>query len=135
MKFYTATTDGGSRGNPGPSGYAAIIRHGEQTVEKLSGFIDLATNNVAEYHGVIAALKYAVEQEAIGLVVYSDSELVVKQMTGEYKTNDILIGYKNEADRLAEKIPLVFFEHIRREQNKEADAFYNETIDKATGKS
>src|SRR5690242_13194375 len=78
--------DGGARGNPGPAGYGALVRDGAgNTVAELSEFIGIATNNVAEYRGLLAGLEYAQSHHARAVKVYSDSELVVKQVKGIYK--------------------------------------------------
>jgi len=131
--YLTANIDGGSRPNPGPAGYGVVIRHGETVVARLAEFIGSATNNVAEYKALIAALKYAVNAGAYGLFVYSDSELLVRQMRGEYRVNSPELLDLWAQAKVLEKDIKVFFaiEHIYREQNTEADALYNACLDKA----
>jgi len=137
MRLLTANIDGGSRPNPGPAGYAAIIRHGQTLEKKLSQYIGKTTNNVAEYSGLIAALKYAVETKADGLFVYSDSELLVKQMTGVYSVKKPeLLDLWADAQAYASQLTHFGIEHVYREQNSEADDLYNQCLDlaKLTGK-
>src|SRR5271167_70563 len=101
--WFTAHCDGGSRGNPGPSGYGAVIEdpHG-QTVARLSQFLGTQTNNYAEYSGLLAVLKWANENGAKFLKVVSDSELMVNQMKGRYKVaSPVLRPLWEEAKRLA----------------------------------
>jgi ribonuclease HI len=131
--YLTANIDGGSRPNPGPAGYGVVIRHGEKVVARLAEFIGSATNNVAEYRALIAALKYAVNAGAYGLFVYSDSEVIVRQVRGEYKVNSAeLMNLWAEAKALEDEIKVFFaIEHVYRENNTEADALYNECLDRA----
>lgn len=84
--WFTAYCDGGSRGNPGPSGYGAVVQDAEgRTVAQLSKFLGIQTNNYAEYQGLLAVLDWALQNGASQLRVISDSELMVKQMKGQYK--------------------------------------------------
>ena len=127
-----ANIDGGSRGNPGPAGYGVRISRHDGTVVDLKESLGIATNNVAEYSGLLAALRWAVEQGLKTLHIRSDSLLLVKQMTGEYRVkNSGLLPLYEEARALARKVGRVKFEHIRRELNKEADRLANEAMDEA----
>ena len=132
----TAYCDGGSRGNPGPSGYGVFIQ-GEagETVGELSEFLGVKTNNVAEYSGLLAALGFAIEHGHTHLRVVSDSELMVKQMKGQYRVNspDLKPLYE-EAKRRAGQLKKFEMQHVLRGKNKEADRLANEAMDKGTGR-
>jgi probable phosphoglycerate mutase len=124
--------DGGSRGNPGPAGYGVRFTGPDgSVVAELSEAIGVATNNVAEYRGLLAALRYAVDQGITNLTVRSDSLLLVCQMRGEYKVkNPGLQALHGEARRLVWELGRVRFEHVRREFNADADRLANEAMDK-----
>jgi ribonuclease HI len=123
--------DGGSRGNPGPAGYGVRFTGPDgSVVAELSEAIGVATNNVAEYRGLLAALRYAKEQGYTSLTVRSDSLLLVCQMRGEYKVKNAgLQALHGEARRLVWELGRVRFEHVRREFNAEADRLANEAMD------
>jgi ribonuclease HI len=129
---FTIHTDGASRGNPGAAAYAYVIsRDGVEPVEE-AGCLGEMTNNQAEYTALVRALEHALELGPDGGVdVFSDSELMVKQMRGEYRVkNEELRGLYEQAKELAGRIPgRVTFRHVRREQNKRADALCNEALD------
>ena len=128
----TANVDGGSRGNPGPAGYGVRIERDDGTLVELKESITLATNNVAEYNGLLAALRWAAEHGVRTLHVRADSELLVKQMKGEYRVkNPGLQPLYEDARALVRQIGRVTFEHVRREFNKEADRLANEAMDAA----
>jgi ribonuclease HI len=128
----TANIDGGSRGNPGPAGYGARIEGADGSVIELKEALPLATNNVAEYNGLLAALRWAAANGISTLHIRSDSELLVKQMKGQYRVkNPGLQPLYEEAGALARRIGRVTFEHVRREFNKEADRLANEAMDEA----
>jgi len=128
----TANIDGGSRGNPGPAGYGARIEREDGSVVELKEALPLATNNVAEYSGLLAALRWAVANNIATLHIRSDSELLVKQMKGQYRVkNPGLQPLYEEAVALARQIGRVTFEHVRREFNKDADRLANEAMDEA----
>ncbi len=131
MSSFTANVDGGARGNPGPAGWGAIIHTSDGALAaELRGGIPHATNNVAEYHGLLAALRWCAEQGAQTVHIKSDSLLLVQQMRGIYKVkHDGLKPLYGEARLLAFKIGRVTFEHVRRELNKEADRLANEAMD------
>jgi probable phosphoglycerate mutase len=128
----TANIDGGSRGNPGPAGYGVRIETSDGMVTELKQSLATCTNNVAEYNGLLAALRWAAEHGITSLHLRSDSELLVKQMKGEYRVkNPGLLPLYEEARTLARQIGRVRFEHVRRELNKEADRLANEAMDEA----
>jgi len=129
---FTAHCDGGSRGNPGPAGYGAVIEDSKgQVVAELSGFLGVKTNNFAEYSGLLAVLKWANENGARRLRVVSDSELMVKQMQGKYKVaSPILRPLFDEAKMLARRIESFEMRHTLRGGNKQADRLANEAMDK-----
>jgi ribonuclease HI len=126
-------TDGGARGNPGPAAYGFVLEEPGGAVLFAEGkAIGVATNNVAEYSGLVAGLEKAVELEATEVEVVSDSELMVKQMRGEYKVkNEALRALSLEAARLARRLDAVEYRHVRREQNELADRLVNEALDAA----
>jgi probable phosphoglycerate mutase len=128
-----AHIDGGARGNPGPAGYGVRIELDEGTVVELKEAVGITTNNVAEYRGLIAALAWAAAHGISRLHVRSDSLLLVKQMLGEYRVkHEGLKPLADEARRLVHRIGDVRFEHVRREQNTDADRLANEAMDEAT---
>jgi ribonuclease HI len=126
-------TDGGSRGNPGPAAYAFVLEAEDGTVLDSHGeAIGVATNNVAEYSALVAGLERAVEAGIDELEIVSDSELVVKQMRGEYKVkNAALQDLFLDASRLARRIHKVTYTAVRREHNELADRLVNEALDAA----
>ncbi len=129
----TAYIDGGARGNPGPAGYGVRIEDASGTlVDELFGGLGIATNNIAEYNGLLAALRYAAEHGHRAVRIKADSELLVKQMRGEYRVkNEGLKPLFLQAIRLIREIGDVTFEHVRREFNKEADRLSNLGMDEA----
>jgi ribonuclease HI len=131
-----ANIDGGSRGNPGPAGYGVRIEQQDGTIVELKASMAIATNNVAEYSGLLAALRWAVANGIATLHIRSDSELLVKQMNGQYRVkNPGLLPLYEEARALVKQIGRVKFEHVRREFNKEADRLANEAMDEAAAES
>jgi probable phosphoglycerate mutase len=128
-----AYIDGGARGNPGPAGYGVRIEdEAGMLVEEFSEAIGTATNNVAEYQGLLAALRYALNHGLGQLLIRSDSELLVKQMRGEYRVKHPgLKPLHAEALRLAGRLDRVEFEHVRRAMNAEADRLANLAMDDA----
>jgi probable phosphoglycerate mutase len=129
----TAYIDGGSRGNPGPAGYGVhIVEDDGSVVEELHESVGTATNNVAEYRGLLAALAWAIDRGLTTLHVRSDSELLVKQLRGEYRVkNPNLQPLYADACALVRRIGRVTFEHVRREFNKDADRLANLAMDQA----
>jgi len=126
-------TDGGSRGNPGPAAYGFVLEAEDGTVLDARGeAIGIATNNVAEYSALVAGLERAVEVGVGELEVVSDSELLVKQMRGEYRVkNKALQDLFIDASRVARKIDRVTYTAVRREHNELADSLVNEALDAA----
>ena len=124
-------TDGGARGNPGPAAAAYVLTAEDGTVLVERGeTIGVATNNVAEYRALLAGLRKAAELGVEDLEVASDSELLVKQMTGEYRVkNKDLIELSLEARGLARRIPRVRYTAVRRARNERADRLVNEALD------
>jgi probable phosphoglycerate mutase len=124
-------TDGGARGNPGPAAYGFVLEADDGTILAAEGeAIGVATNNVAEYRGLIAGLARAAELAVPEVEVRSDSELLVKQMRGEYRVkNEALRTLSLEAARLARQIGRVQYVHVRREKNELADRLVNEALD------
>lgn len=127
----TAYFDGGSRGNPGPAGYGAYIVDDDGSVlAELSGALGTATNNVAEYHGLIAALQWAVDHDVTALSVKGDSQLLIEQMRGNYRVkNEGLKPLFVRARMLVMQIGHVSFAHVPREKNAEADRLSNVGMD------
>ncbi|HET7568946.1 MAG TPA: ribonuclease HI family protein [Gaiellaceae bacterium] len=126
-------TDGGARGNPGPAAYGYVLEAEDGTVLAAHGeAIGIATNNVAEYSALIAGLEKALELRVPALEVVSDSELMVKQMTGVYRVkNEALRELSLRAARLARQVGEVRYTAVRREHNELADRLVNEALDAA----
>ncbi len=128
-----AYIDGGARGNPGPAGYGVRIEAPDGTlVDELHGGVGVATNNVAEYNGLLAALQWALDHRETKVQIRADSELLVKQMRGEYRVKNAgLQPLHARARLLVNQLDQVKFEHVRREFNKEADRLSNLGMDVA----
>ena len=128
--------DGGSRGNPGPSGYGAVIEDPQGRVAaRLSKFLGVQTNNYAEYQGLLAVLGWALKNGVRRLRVVSDSELMVRQMTGRYKVaSPLLRPLWQDAKRLAARLDGIEMRHTLRGGNQEADRLANEAMDKGMGR-
>lgn len=128
---YTIHTDGGARGNPGPAAIGAVIQQGDTLVHQISQTIGSTTNNQAEYQAVHAALSWVQQQGGTDVDLYADSELIVKQLRGEYKVkNKDLASWYVKCISLKNQIGKVKFNVVRREQNSAADALVNEALDK-----
>ena len=129
----TLWTDGGARGNPGPAAFAYVLADADgDTLAAHGEAIGVATNNVAEYSALLAGLEKAVELGVDELEVMSDSELMVKQMRGEYKVkNEALRALSLRAGGLARRIGRVTYTAVRREHNELADRLVNEALDAA----
>jgi ribonuclease HI len=125
------STDGGARGNPGPAAYGYVLETDDGHVLAAHGeAIGTATNNVAEYRALLAGLQRALEVGVNELEVVSDSELLVKQMRGEYKVkNEALRELNDEANSLARELGKVTYTAVRREHNELADRLVNEALD------
>jgi ribonuclease H / adenosylcobalamin/alpha-ribazole phosphatase len=125
------STDGGSRGNPGPAAYGYVLETDDGTVLAAHGqAIGVATNNVAEYRGLVEGLRKAAELQVDELEVVSDSELLVHQMRGDWKVkNAALQELWSEANDLERKLGKVTYKAVRREHNELADSLVNEALD------
>jgi probable phosphoglycerate mutase len=133
----TAYCDGGSRGNPGPAGYGCSIEDDAgRPVAELSEFLGVKTNNFAEYSALLAALEYAIAKGYKQLRVVADSELMVKQMKGQYRVNSPdLRPLWEEAKRRAERLERFEIQHVLRGKNKRADALANQAMDRGSGRT
>jgi len=130
---WTLRCDGGSRGNPGPAAYGYVLADAQgREVEARGEFIGMATNNVAEYRALIAGLNAAVARGASPLAVVMDSELVIRQMTGQYKVkHEGLKPLHREARDVAARLAEVHFSSVRRDDNSRADGLVNAALDQA----
>jgi ribonuclease HI len=126
-------TDGGARGNPGPAAYGFVLETEDGTVLAAEGqAIGVATNNVAEYSGLVAGLRKALELHVPDVEVVSDSELLVKQMRGEYRVkNEALRSLFVEASTLARGLQSIEYRHVKRAHNELADRLVNDALDAA----
>jgi ribonuclease HI len=130
--WINAHCDGGARGNPGPSGYGALIQDDSGAVlAELSEFLGLRTNNYAEYSGLLGCLQYALDHHHPRLRIVSDSELMVKQIQGKYKVNspDLKPLWQEARNRIA-KLEAFEISHALRHKNKDADRLANEAMDR-----
>ena len=137
LPSYTAHCDGGSRGNPGPAGFGAVIQDASgKVVAELSEYLGLQTNNFAEYSGLLAVLKWATANNIENLTVVSDSELMVKQLKGQYKVaSPVLKPLYDEAKKLSRGVKGFAIRHTLRAGNKHADRLANEAMDKGMGRT
>ena len=136
IEWITANVDGGARGNPGPAGYGVYVRDGKGVqIAQLSEYLGHKTNNFAEYSALLAALEYAVAHGYRALKVISDSELMVRQMTGVYRVSspDLKPLYE-KARTLVRKLDKFAIQHVLRAQNRHADALANEAMDRGMGR-
>lgn len=136
-EWITAFCDGGSRGNPGPAGFGVSIEGPDgETIAELSEYLGKTTNNVAEYSGLLAAVDYAVRNGYRRLRVVSDSELMVKQIKGQYKVNSAdLRPLYDEAKRRIARLEMFRIEHVLRGKNQRADRLANLAMDKGMGRN
>ena len=134
--YLIAHIDGGSRGNPGPAGYGVVITdQSGRKIATLSEYLGHQTNNYAEYHGLLAALDYAVTHEHKALKVVGDSELLVKQIRGEYKVKSpALQELHKRAQAVIRRLDWFSIQHTLREGNQEADRLANLAMDKGMGR-
>jgi len=127
---YEVFTDGGSRGNPGISAYAFVVFLDNQEIFSSSGFLGISTNNKAEYTALLNALNFIHNERYEDVTLFSDSELMVKQIKGEYKVKDEdLKKFYFECKELILKIKNFEIIHVRREKNKRADYLVNKVLD------
>ena len=130
-------TDGGARGNPGPAGAGAVILKDGEEIGHVSKFLGIQTNNIAEYEALFLALETAhkiLGSPLQGVTVKMDSELIVKQMKGEYRVKNpgLKIQHQKIKEIISEGFPRITFMHVRREQNERADAYANEAMDRGS---
>src|SRR6201996_5623833 len=132
----TAYCDGGSRGNPGPAGFGVFIQGADgEVLGELSEYLGKHTNNYAEYSGLLAALDFAITQGHRRLKVVSDSELMVKQMKGQYRVNSPeLRPLYEEAKRRVSQLDHFQIQHVLREKNRHADRLANLAMDRGMGR-
>lgn len=125
--------DGASRGNPGPAAYAVVVEASDGApLSVFSRTLGQATNNVAEYEGLLAALGYALRHHHLRLRVVSDSELLVRQIQGRYKVKSAYLQpLHQQARQMIERLESFTIEHVRREHNREADRLVNKALDAA----
>jgi ribonuclease HI len=135
--WVVAHCDGGSRGNPGPAGFGAIVEDaGGTALVRLSEFLGIQTNNFAEYSGMLAVLRWALDNGRKHVRVISDSELMVKQMQGKYKVSSPAIRpLWEEAKKMTRQLEGFEIRHTLRGGNKEADRLANEAMDRGMGKT
>jgi len=128
---YKLFTDGGSRGNPGPGAIGVVLENENgEIIYELAKYIGKCTNNEAEYIALIAGLKISQKKNVKDLEVFIDSQLVAKQLNGEYKVKDSRMRKLwTEAANFRQKFNLIKFTHVKRGKNKRADALVNEALD------
>jgi len=128
--------DGASRGNPGEAGFGVhITTETGRTFADLYGYLGHATNNVAEYQALIHALRFALERGAKKIHVFSDSQLVVRQLEGAYRVkHPDMMRLHEEARGLFQRFSEAKIDHVPREQNKDADRLANQALDEKTSK-
>lgn len=133
MAAYSLFVDGAARGNPGPAGIGIVLQDGRGGIQAEVGqYIGTATNNAAEYHALIRGLQEALAKGVEELTVFSDSQLIVRQMRGEYRVkHPALKPLFLEAVKLSQGLRRFTIEHISREKNKKADSLANRGIDTA----
>ena len=127
----TIFTDGVARGNPGDGGFGVIIKGSDgNLLEEIGGYLGVTTNNFAEYSGLVAALKASLKYQPAHIEIYSDSQLVVRQLNGLYRVkSESLLPLHKEARRLMSLLGNIAVFYIPREKNKEADALANKVVD------
>jgi len=134
--YLVANVDGGARGNPGPAGYGVVIEDEVgRPVAELSEYLGRQTNNYAEYSGLLSALNYTLRHGFKALKVVSDSELMVKQINGQYKVSSpSLKGLHERAMKLIDQLDCFEISHVLREKNREADRLANLAMDRGIAK-
>lgn len=134
--MYCVYSDGGSRGNPGPSAYAIVVTKDGKTVHEHAEFLGVHTNNYAEYRGLIAGISKALDLGADEVEFVMDSQLVIRQMTGQYRVKSPdMLALHEDAKNLASMIPKVTFTNVRRSERliPRADALLNAEMDRHSG--
>jgi ribonuclease HI len=134
--YLVASIDGGARGNPGPAGYGVVFEDEiGRPVAELSEFLGRQSNNYAEYSGLLAALNYTLRHGFKALRVISDSELMVKQLSGEYRVSNPALGeLHNRATKLIDQLEYFEIKYVPREQNRQADRLANMAVDRGIAK-
>jgi ribonuclease HI len=134
--YLVAFIDGGARGNPGPAGYGVVLEDEiGRPIAELSEYLGRQTNNYAEYSGLLAALNYTIRHGLKALKVVSDSELMVKQINGEYKVSSPTLKELHErAMKLIDQLDCFEIKHVLREKNREADRLANLAMDRGIAK-
>ena len=129
-RIFSGRIDGGARGNPGPAGIGVVLEDESGHRDEFYGFLGSVTNNVAEYAALLVLLHRSIQRGASRLTIYSDSELLVKQMRGEYRVkNPRLQQLHAAARRLMPRIPEVVLQHVPRAENRDADRLANRAMD------
>jgi len=129
-RHFVITADGGSRGNPGPAAFGAVVYENEKVVKEIGAFIGIASNNVAEYQGLIAGLKAANEIDpAATILVKMDSKLVIEQMSGRWKVKHPNMKELAKQAFATHDPKLVSYQWIPREENSHADSILNDVLD------
>jgi ribonuclease HI len=127
---YKIYTDGACRGNPGPSGIGAVIFKDDKVVHEIAEFIGTTTNNVAEYEALLAALDYCVKKKISPVEILADSQLMIRQLSGQYKVrHPNIIPLFQKAKEYLSHLKVTGYTHVLREFNKRADELANEGID------
>lgn len=128
--MYTLYSDGGARGNPGPAAFGFVLMKDGSLLDLDARYLGTATNNSAEYNGLVEGLKLAIKHKADNITCYLDSELIVKQLNGEYKVKDknLAVLYKEVVD-MKDKFETITFTHVAREFNAYADRLVNIVLD------
>ncbi len=135
--MYCVYSDGGSRGNPGPSAYAIVVTKDGRVVHEHAEFLGVHTNNYAEYRGLIAGISKVLELGADEVEFVMDSQLVIRQMTGQYKVRSPdMLALHDDAVNLVSMIPKVTFTNVRRSERliPRADALLNAEMDRHSGR-
>jgi len=135
-RFLIVYTDGAARGNPGPAGAGVYIEdESGESVEQITQYLGETTNNVAEYRALLLGLEHAETLGARAVEIRADSELMIRQMTGEYRVrNPGLQDLNRRARTLERSFEHVEYVHVRRDKNREADRLANRAIDAGRGR-
>jgi len=131
----TVNIDGGARGNPGPAAYGVVVRDAKgEIIDEIAEYLGIQTNNFAEYSGLLAALDYAIREKYASMKVRSDSELLVKQMKGQYRVkNPGLLELYERARGMVRRLEGFSIDHVLREYTSEADRMVSEVLDSRPG--
>lgn len=128
--MYYLNTDGGSRGNPGPAGIGGVLKNGKEEVATFAKYIGEKTNNQAEYAALIVGLAQAHKKGVKEIICRLDSQLIVKQLNGEYRVKHVMMKpLFAQVKKLEKEFSAISYVHVRREKNTEADALVNKALD------